>query len=338
MEVTNWGAGSKNSLEAKSMNFSSSIDTNAPLAIVAPSGRQYGNAAPVFRQSTAVLPALLSNYLSMSATYSNNRAEKQLIIGDPDSKESKILYPTGEVLQGTLNYIFLFLDRNNNLYTWRTPKEHPEILPQIHRDLLGTGFLTSGSRYQFRTLQEQVNFMEKASQANLQSLMPVYADKFGILSPFIQGTPYDQYLRSGGIKATANVLDNIITAHNQNIVYGDRWTKNTIVKQDEPIVEIDFDIELIGANAQEFEMAQLLYHILFFSNRREELLKFLKGYLHHERALVRHNLSVVKKFLCNYIDYFQDKSVEGISGGIKQEIAELIEMLSFKNYIAYASD
>ena len=321
------------------MNFFSSIDTIPPLAIVAPSGKQYSDAAPVFGQSTALVPPLLPHYIGRTTTYFNDRTEKQLIIRDPDSQESKILYPTGEVLQGTLNYIFLFIDRSNNLYTWRTPKEHPAILPQIHKDLLGTGFLTNGGRYKFRSLEEQVNFMEKARQANLQSLVPVYADKLGILSPFIQGMPYDQYLRSGGIQATANVLDNIITAHRHNIVYGDRWTKNTIVKPDESIVEIDFDIELMSDNAQEFELAQLLYHILFFSNRREQMLKFLKGYFQtHESVLVEHDLSVVKKFLYNYIDYFQDKPVEGISGGIKQEIAELIKILSFKDYIAYASD
>lgn len=305
------------------MNFlSKSIDTNTSRAVMAPTGKQRSTPGV---GPTAVLPALLPNYLN-TATRCGDRTEKQLIICDPDFK---ILYPTGEVLQGTLNYISLFSDRIKNLYTWRTPKEHPEILPQIHKDLIGTGFLTNGGRYKYRTLQEQVNFMERAGKANLQSLMPVYADKFGILSPFIQGTPYDQYLRSGGITATKNVLDNILAAHEQGIVYGDRWTKNTIVKPDESIVEIDFDIELMGENAQEFEMAQLLYHILFFSSRRNEMLNFLNNYLQtHRRDLSQHNLSVVKKFLCNYVNYFADKPVEGILGGIKQEVAELISILS----------
>lgn len=314
--------------------FSRAID--APLADMAPVSRQH-EVALVFGQPTLALPASLPNCLGRATTYCSDRTEKQLIIRDPDSQEIKTLYPTGEVLQGTLNYIFLFSDQNNNLYTWRTPKEHPEILPQIHKDLLGTGFLTNGGRYKFRTLKEQVNFMERAGKAKLQTLVPVYADKFGILSPFVQGTPYDQYLRLGGITATKNVLDNIMQAHQQNIVYGDRWTKNTIVRADDSIVEIDFDIELMGENAQEFEMAQLLYHILFFSNRRIEMLKFLQNYFQIDQRIAQHDLSVVKKFLSNYVNYFQDKPVEGISGGIKREIAELMEILSFQDSIAYVS-
>lgn len=307
------------------MNFlSRPIDTTTSPVVMAPTDRQHNDLTSGVG-ATAVASTLLLNCMGIN-TFCSDRTEKQLIICDPDLR---VLHPTGEVLQGTLNYISLFSDQNKNLYTWRIPKKYPEILPQIHKDLIGTGFLTSGGRYKYRTLQEQVNFMARAGKANLQSLMPVYADKFGILSPFIQGTPYDQYLRSGGITATKSVLDNILAAHAQGIVYGDRWTKNTIVKPDETIVEIDFDIELMAENAQEFEMAQLLYHILFFSSRRNEMLIFLNDYLQtHKRALSQHNISVIKDFLFNYINYFADKPVEGILGGVKQEVAELTNMLS----------
>ena len=263
-------------------------------------------------------------------TYTSDKTEKQFLIWTPDLKEVKTLCPTGEVLQGTLNYNFVFADQNGNLYIWRTPKEHPEILPQIHQDLLGTGFLTNGGKYRFRTIKEQINFMQKAHRLNLRNTVAIYADEGGILLPFVPGTPYDKYLRRGGIAATKNVLDNIICAHKQNIVYGDRWAKNTIVQPSESIVEIDFDIELTGGIAQEFELAQLLYHILFFSNRRKEMLEFIESYLQiNQIAIAQYQLSRVKEFLSNYANYFQDKPSEGISGGIKQEITELIRILSF---------
>lgn len=316
-------------LEAKFMKFfPKPNDATAPLAGVAPITASRIEVPLASFQPKVVVPTLRPHYLDKDPTY-GDRAEKLFVIRDPDSKEVKTLVPTGDVLQGYLNYIFVFSDRQGNLYTWRTQKEHPEILPQIHKDLIGTGFLTNGGSYKYRTIEEQVNFMEKARQFNLRAITAIYTDKFGILSPFIPGITYHKYLLLGGITATKNVLDNIIRSHENNIVYGDRWAKNTIVQEDESIVEIDFDIELTGEIAQEFEMSQLLYHILLFSSRRKEMLRFLDNYLRENQThLSQYHIPVVEKILLNYANYFADKPFEGISGGIKQEIAELIKMLS----------
>ncbi len=290
----------------------------------------FGTSLNVTAHPALVTPTLRPHYLGGAASYSRDRRELQLVIRDPDSKEVKTLYPTGDVLQGHLNYIFVFSDRKGNFYTWRIQKEHPEILPKIHQDLIGTGFLTNGGSYKYRRIEEQVNFMKKACQLNLRVIPVIYTDNFGILSPFIQGITYHKYLLLGGITATKNVLDNIRVSHKHNIVYGDRWAKNTIVQQDESIIEIDFDIELRGEIAKEFEMAQLLYHILLFSSRRREMLKFLDNYLRDNQLdLAQYDIFVVKKILSNYANYFADQPSEGMSGGIRQEIAELIKMLSF---------
>ncbi len=282
-----------------------------------------------FKQPTVLAPALRYSYRNGEiATYDTGKTEKQLLTYLLDTEELKSLHPTGTVLQGTLNYNFVLSDPDGNLYVWRAPKEHPQIIPIIHQDLIGTGFLINGGSYRYRTIREQVNFMTEACRLHLQNVEAITTNAFGTLLPFIQGTPYDNYLRQGGIEATKNVLDNIVTAHKHNIVYGDRWTKNTIIKPDEGIVEIDFDIELRGEIAQEFEMAQLLYHILFFSSQREKMLDFLKSYLQiNQTALAGHDFFMVRKFLSNYANYFQDKIVEGIAGGIEQEIAELIKIL-----------
>lgn len=282
-----------------------------------------------FKQPTVLAPALRYSYRDDEiATYDTDKTEKQLLTYVLGTEELKSLHPTGTVLQGTLNYNFVLSDPDGNLYVWRTPKEHPQIIPIIHQDLIGTGFLINGGSYRYRTIREQVNFMTEACRLQLQNVEAITTNAFGTLLPFIQGTPYDNYLRQGGIEATKNVLDNIVTAHRHNIVYGDRWTKNTIVKPDERIVEIDFDIELRGEIAQEFEMAQLLYHILFFSSQREKMLDFLKRYFQiNQTALAGHDFSMVRTFLSNYANYFQNKTVEGIAGGIEQEIAKLIKIL-----------
>ena len=257
-------------------------------------------------------------------THSSHMTEKQLKIWDAKAKEVKTLYAVGDSFQGNLNDLSVVCDQYGNLYVWRTPKPYPEILPKIAQDLRGTGFLTSGGSYRFRTVREQVNFMEKASRLNLPSIVATYADGSGMLLTFVQGIPYNSYLHLGGISATKDVLDGLIMAHTQNVVYGDRWAKNTMIKPNGNIVEIDFDIELTGKNAREFELAQMLYHILLFSSRRSEILEFLADYLKNKLFLSEYNLSTVVKFLSNYTNYFQDQPNEG---GIKQEVAELIHIL-----------
>lgn len=253
------------------------------------------------------------------------QAEFKAVTATRDNKT--VLTPTGIILKGELNVNHVLKDSKGKLYVWRVPKENPLVIPAIHDEFTQTGFLVSGGSYRLRSVPEQVDFMNGANQTGLKTSSTLYTDGIGILTSFIQGTPFDIYLREGNLSAITNVLDNMVIAHKMDIVFGDRWVKNTIIKPDEDVVEIDFDIALEGAYGKEFEIAQTLYHMVHFSTDRVALLRHLFGYLNDRNIMNNYDTSAVRFFLKKYSEYFQDKEYEGISGGIKKEINDLITYL-----------
>ncbi len=237
------------------------------------------------------------------------------------------LQATGDILKGELNNNYVLRDSEEKLYVWRIPKENPTVLTAIQDELTHTGFLTSGNSYRFRSIPEQIDFMNSTSQARLKTPPVLFTNGHGILMPFIQGVPFDVYLRQGNLVATARVLDNMYAAHRVGIVFGDRWVKNTIVTPDEDIVEIDFDIALEGNYTREFEIAQTLYHMIHFSLDRAAIIAFIHHYFSQTKIMADYNSSVVSLFLQKYSEYFKDRKYEGVEGDIRKEINSLIPLL-----------
>ena len=233
------------------------------------------------------------------------------------------LQSTGRILKGELNSNYVLTDSEGKLYVWRVPKENPTVLSAIGDELTHTGFLTNGGFYRFRSIPEQVNFMNSTSQSELKTLPVLFTDGHGILTSFVQGDPFDIYLRQGNLDATAKVLDNMHGAHRMGIVFGDRWVKNTIVTPDEDIVEVDFDIALEGNYTREFEIAQTLYHMVHFSLNRPDMLKYLRDYFSQTKMIGTYNSSTIHLFLKKYSEYFKDREYEDIGGDIRKEISEL---------------
>lgn len=248
----------------------------------------------------------------------------------PSNENQSIEIPlqsTGDILKGELNNNYVLRDSEGILYVWRVPKENPTVLIEIQNELTYTGLLTSGCSYRFRSVLEQVDFMNLTHQARLKTPLVLFNDDHGILMSFIQGTPFDIYLRQGNLAAIALVLDNMYSAHQIGIVFGDRWVKNTIVTPDEDIVEIDFDIALGGIYSREFEIAQTLYHIIHFSLNRRDALKYILDYFSQTKIMRAYYTSAVRFFLKKYSEYFKDGNYENIKGDIRSEIDGLIQSI-----------
>lgn len=258
----------------------------------------------------------------LPSTLTENRQQRTI-----EGRRVIHLQATGQVLEGGLNTNHILSDPKGQLYVWRRQKDNPSVLTKISEEFNQTGFLSLGGHYRFRTPQEQVEFMENATQLGLKSIAPLYTDGYGILLPFIDGVPFDAYLRQGNITASSNALDNLHRSHELNVVYGDRWVKNTMVIADEDIIELDFDIELQGSSAKEFELTQTLYHMLHFSTDRAQMLNFLNSYYRNNSSLQRYDIAQLQDFLGNYAIYFQDTKYEGILEGVQEEVTGLIRIL-----------
>lgn len=251
-------------------------------------------------------------------------------IGEEQScSDITFLRNTGKTLTGALNINYILTDGNENCYILRIPKVNPGVLPTIEDELLQTGFFLSGGSYRLRTPQEQVDFMGRAASLGLKTIVPVWTNGAYILLPYLEGSiPFDAYLKQGGVTAIGKALDNLRAAYREGLIFGDRWVKNTLIilgQQDgDDVLEVDFDIEIAGERAVEFEVAQTLYHILHFASDKETVLKYLISYFQRSNLLQSLALEYLAFFLKKYANYFQDKEYEGISSDLRQEVDALI--------------
>jgi len=65
--------------------------------------------------------------------------------------------------------------------------------------------------------------------------------------------------------------------------------------------------------------------MLHFSIDRTQMLGFLSSYYKNNLPLQKYDIAQIQEFLRNYANYFQDTEYEGISGGVQEEVAELIK-------------
>jgi len=125
--------------------------------------------------------------------------------------------------------------------------------------------------------------------------------------PFIKGITYDQWLNSGEIsnKIIDLYIDSIVKAHQNGVVYGDRWGPNTMVVGDTTIIHFDFDISLEGIPAKEFELAQTLYYTLSFSSKKEVINRFLIRKLRSIRKTGQYNWKTLLRLIKGHYRHFR---------------------------------
>lgn len=220
---------------------------------------------------------------------------------------------------GATNHTILVSDNDGNLCVRRAVKDNiTPLLESINREYQATGFFDWGGFYKIRSITKQVEFIEKCRERNLQVVAPIYFDKMTMYLPFIHGEPYQTFI-STKPESEAEVikayLKSITDAHNQGIIYGDRWGPNTIVDRGGKLWHIDFDIHLYSPLAREFEIAQAVYYSVYHAANKEAALRECADFMHSTHFDIYH-LPSVSSFLHKHIAYFGN----GEYGGIQAEI------------------
>lgn len=239
-------------------------------------------------------------------------------------KDGLMFWPEGTLFPGELNISLVLQNPSGGLYVWRFPRSNPSVLPAINEEFFQTGFIDTGGSYRFRSIPEQAVFMDTTHRAGLKTLPVVYTNGKGILSTFVKGMPFDVYLDKGHIFAVTRVLDNLFLAHQSDIVFGDRWVKNTIITPNGDVVEIDFDIYLQGDYAKEYEFAQTLYHMFHFSSDRDSLFECLREHLLNREIRKIYKLPAVIYFLKKFYEHFQDTAYEKMPDNHLHNVRNLI--------------
>ena len=126
------------------------------------------------------------------------------------------------------------------------------------------------------------------------------------------------------------VLHDITRAHapNRGLVYGDRWLKNVVVDRRGGVHHVDFDIEISGPFAREYEVAQHFYSLVRDVQNKGMLLAALSACGIRER-MRHHDRSVLVGFLESYGSWFGHKHPDDPTGthAVQHTIGEVVKMM-----------
>lgn len=185
-------------------------------------------------------------------------------------------------LEGALN-VSPFYALSNETVLGRIPKANPAILESLAYEYHSIGFTGHGGSFRRRSPKEQFAFVNRAASHGLRVLEPGYINANDhIFFPFLSAAQtWDNALpalsdQDAG-RLTYELFDDLRRAHSAGIVYGDRWSQNILVDPTFGILHIDFDLEISGKCAKDFEVAQAVYYTLCAG--RERIIPLLKDIL-----------------------------------------------------------
>lgn len=226
-------------------------------------------------------------------------------------------------IKGKLNDLAFVVDDANHMAVERRAKENPELFESLSHEYRSIGFTELGGTLRRRSLTEQFNFTRETANAGLCVLSPIEIVDDKLYYPFLSDArTLDVYLPASE-KSTHAIVDQLIrdlhSAHKKRWVYGDRWSKNILIDPIKGVVHIDFDVEINGPFAKEFEIAQVIYYTL--SAGKDSVIPILIQALSSYNDWF--NLKIVERFVRGHAVFF-DKTPYG---GIRTQTQNLIEQL-----------
>ena len=235
-----------------------------------------------------------------------------------------------QVVQGRLNAIVVLHDDQGNEYVHKRRRNNIDILDHISEELRIIGFPALGGSFSFRSVAEESRFMNDAASIDLRVVAPVVVGPDFILLPFIEGKDLKDSLSVSDLDPLKHVLRDIFSAHSKGIVYGDRWPKNLIVKPDGTIIQIDFDLNIAGHYAKEFELAQFLYGVIRDSADKKSAVANLLSAV-PPQATQGYNLTIIERFMMKYAQgYHPQEASQDDTHIIMESLRLLVHGLNLK--------
>jgi len=240
------------------------------------------------------------------------------------------------ILEGELNINELCLGSTLNgiqkLVLRRFPKKNTSILESLAYEYNSIGFTERGGHFRRRSQNEQILFTEHCASFGLKVLPPLSHNEAYIENLFLENAEtLDVFLTHAtdeeAAQCTQDIYMDMYKAHKAGVVYGDRWEKNILIVPKMGVVNIDFDIEISGPFAKEFEATQVACYILAGSNVKiiPQLAKLLSA------PDVKFNMKIVETFLRGHAEHFDaDKKY----GNIEAKLNTLIALIH-KEYESY---
>lgn len=171
------------------------------------------------------------------------------------------------------------------------------------------GFLGMGGNIRIRTILEEANFMLQALALGLPVPQIIYADSDWMIIEYIEGQTVYQLSEVGEYRIALKMLQELHTAHQKGVIYGDRWGGNEIVDSNGKIYMIDLDLEWTYEGSQNnvlenLEIAWFLFNSLRMSNQRDAMLNLLKTDGVPMLKAWGYNMEIVRQFATGFAEFY----------------------------------
>lgn len=193
----------------------------------------------------------------------------------------------------------------------RHPLENPYIFESIYHEYHDIGFTQMGGKVRRRTPEEQYAFMTHCAQEGLRVLPPLGMNRSAIHLPFLEhARTLDVFMADADSASAEKVAHDLLLdmsqAHEKGIIYGDRWSENTLVDPRLGPMHIDFDLEISGRGrvAADFDLAQMSYYIL--CGGKERVIPIITQILGRTKSL--NSLHNIETFLRGHSLHFFDRN------------------------------
>ncbi len=219
----------------------------------------------------------------------------------------------GDTLHNYGGFNHLRMDEDGFVIRTQKPgHRQAETIAQINAEYSQIGFDSLRVGYRLRTIAEQVEFARALGNAGVAAIKPEQIDERSLAYEFVPGVTIDQKLSKGDYNSLPMSFGNLLIAHDEGISIGDRWTKNTVIMDDQTgteqslAVEIDFDIELTGplTARRTVDLGQTIYHMLHFAKSPEIVIDVANEYLAQPKSLTMYDHSALSGLLRGQADYF----------------------------------
>ncbi|MBQ1026039.1 B12-binding domain-containing radical SAM protein [Micromonospora sp. C95] len=193
-------------------------------------------------------------------------------------------YSVRELSGGMLNTV-VHLTGSKAAYVMRVRKENDRRATVNYLRLLYEHAHMSelGGRFRLRTLDEEAAFIARLRAAGVRTPAVAAQGEEWLALEYVPGRPLAEELRDVGNPATVlRLLHQLMSAHRQGIILGDRWGYNEIVDPNGHLHFIDFDVEWTAAGdpapLYAMEMGVALFGVLLNAARPDQLLETLREY------------------------------------------------------------
>ncbi len=225
-----------------------------------------------------------------------------------------------QIPQGNFNKSLVVVDSTGREYIIRQENPHGRTLelPFVEAEYKGVGFLEHPQNgFRLRTAVEQHQFTIFLRENGIRASRTVYSKgDIQIISYENGAVNLADLWNSGDPRApivTDMALIKLAESHNKGFILGDRWGPNELLTADGEIMFVDFDIEIFGAEAKEFEMASMLYFNSYFAqqpNSAEDLnglVEIYKEFFASSLFAKLYNKALLLDYLTRYFCYFANE-------------------------------